>query len=211
MKIYFARHGESLANTLNIISNRDLPHGFTENGHYQARRLADTLAKYPITHLFSSPLPRAMETGQIIGGRLGLAVTASAALKEYDCGVCEGRSDEAAWQGWQSLFNDWYEFQRYDVKIDGGESFHDIRRRFTSFIDDLMELYSDTQAEIVCISHGGIYCMMLPLVVNNIGRSLISRYGFQPATFLVTEWQNCGLVCINWDGHPIAPETLDSP
>jgi 2,3-bisphosphoglycerate-dependent phosphoglycerate mutase len=211
VKIYFARHGESLANTLNIISNRDQPHGLTENGRRQAGRLANTLARYPISHLFSSPLPRAMETGQIIAVRLGLTCVAAAALKEYDCGMCEGRSDEAAWQAWQSLFEDWYDFQRYDVKIDGGESFHDIRQRFISFIDDLVEKFSGTKSEIVCISHGGVYCLMLPLVVKNIDHDLISRYGFHPATYLVTELQPDGLVCTEWDSHPTAHKAVNKP
>jgi broad specificity phosphatase PhoE len=29
ISLYFVRHGESLANTLHIISNRDLPHQLT--------------------------------------------------------------------------------------------------------------------------------------------------------------------------------------
>jgi broad specificity phosphatase PhoE len=36
MKLYVTRHGESEANILHIISNRDLPHPLTKKGSLQA-------------------------------------------------------------------------------------------------------------------------------------------------------------------------------
>ena len=107
MKIYFARHGESQANLLHMISNRSLPHGLTHLGHEQAEALADHLKEATITHIFSSPVPRAVETSAIVAKSLGLTYEVVDALREVDCGVLEGRSDQIAWQQWQELHHAW--------------------------------------------------------------------------------------------------------
>ena len=64
MKLYFARHGESEANTLRVISNRESRFGLTTTGKQQAAILADGLKDIPITAIFSSPILRARETAQ---------------------------------------------------------------------------------------------------------------------------------------------------
>ena len=65
MRIYFARHGESQANLLHEISNRGLKHGLTRRGREQAVALADRLQNLAVTHIYSSPLLRAIETSVI--------------------------------------------------------------------------------------------------------------------------------------------------
>jgi broad specificity phosphatase PhoE len=55
VRILFARHGEGLANTLRIISNRDLPHPLTEKGRARATALAEKLAERPIQRIYASP------------------------------------------------------------------------------------------------------------------------------------------------------------
>ena len=44
MRLYFVRHGQSEANVLRVISNRDLPHHLTDMGRQQAEALARSLA-----------------------------------------------------------------------------------------------------------------------------------------------------------------------
>jgi broad specificity phosphatase PhoE len=98
MRIYFTRHGESQANLLHEISNRGLRYGLTRKGREQAVTLAHRLQDSPITHIFSSPVLRAVETSVILANRLDLDFEVVEALREYDCGILEGRSDEAGWQ-----------------------------------------------------------------------------------------------------------------
>src|SRR5215510_3422657 len=94
MKIYFARHGESEANLLHEFSNRGVKHGLTQKGRAQAAELAVELAAKPILRIYSSPLLRATQTAGILAEALGLEVEVTDALREYDCGVLEGRADE---------------------------------------------------------------------------------------------------------------------
>ena len=43
MKVIFARHGESTANTLHVFSNQQADHPLTEKGRDQAQALAQTV------------------------------------------------------------------------------------------------------------------------------------------------------------------------
>ena len=203
MRIYFARHGESQANLLHTISNRQLPHRLTQKGREQAEALSNHLRAHRITHIYTSPVPRAVETSDIVAKRLGLDYVVVDSLREYDCGILEGRSDKAAWKIWQEYYDMWAIHNQYDMHIESGESFHDVYQRFLPFIHDLVSSYMDNEYRILCISHGGIYSLMLPILLKNVDRSLMERYGFEYASCVVAEFQEGGLVCIEWNGHPI--------
>ena len=106
MKIYFLRHGESEANLLREFSNRGVKHPLTEAGRRQAHVLADALRGAGITRLYSSPLLRAVQTAEILGAEWQVPWETSSALREFDCGVLEGRSDAAGWAAYESLVAD---------------------------------------------------------------------------------------------------------
>jgi probable phosphoglycerate mutase len=201
MKIYFARHGQSQANLLHQISNRGLRHGLTRRGREQAVALADRLRNLRITQIYSSPLLRAIETTVILANRLELDYEVVDALREYDCGVAEGRSDAEAWQLYQGLSDAWVVDKRWEQRIEGGESFTDIRQRFVPFIEGLVNRYGSTEAGIVCVSHGGVFWMMLPLVLKNVDNELAARHGLDYAGCIVAEWRPEGLYCVEWNGH----------
>ena len=203
MRIYFARHGESQANLLHEISNRGLRHGLTLKGREQAEALAVQLQGIPMTRIYSSPILRAIETSVILANRLVVEYEVTDALREYDCGVLEGRSDESAWQVWQEVFDAWVVRHEWERRMEGGESFYDIRRRFEPFIGGLVKRYGDTSTNVVCVGHGGVYWMMLPVVLKNVDTELIWQYGFEYTACIVAEWRPTGLFCVEWNGHDI--------
>jgi len=203
MRIYFTRHGESQANLLNEISNRGLKYGLTRTGREQAAALADRLQNLRLTCLYTSPLLRAIETSVIVANRLGLEYTVVDALREYDCGVAEGRSDAEAWQSVRALFGAWLMEKRWEQRIEGGESFVEIRERFVPFIEGLVQKHGSTEAGIVCVSHGGMYWTMLPEVLKNVNTELIAKHEFGYASCVVAEWRPEGLYCVEWDGAAI--------
>lgn len=200
MRIYFARHGESEANLLHIISNRDLPHGLTTVGRQQSARLADQLQDRPIIHIYTSPQKRAVETSDILAKRLKVEYEKSDGLREYDCGIAEGRSDEAAWGLWQEEYDAWVLNRDFDYHLEGGETFQEVRQRFSTFIDQLINTHADTHAEVVCVSHGGIYSVMFPLIMQNVTPAMVLRYGFDYTGCIVAEHRAKGLECIEWNG-----------
>src|SRR5262245_51081645 len=107
MHLYFVRHGESEANVLRVISNRQLPHGLTEKGKQQASVLAESLKSVPIAALYSSPILRAIQTSEILAKTLAIPYETTDALREYDCGVLEGRADDDAWRQHDVIFERW--------------------------------------------------------------------------------------------------------
>ncbi len=204
MRITFARHGESQANLQHEISNRGLRHGLTGTGREQAHALARKAQDLAIGHIYSSPLLRAIETSIIVANQLDLEYEIVDALREYDCGILEGRSDETAWELWQELFEAWTVQKDWDQHLEGGESFHDLRRRFEPFIQGLVGQYGHTDESVLCISHGGLYRMMLPLVFANVDDRLMAEHGFGYTTCIVSELQAEGLVCRQWNEHRLA-------
>jgi broad specificity phosphatase PhoE len=204
MKIIFARHGESQANTAREISNRGLKHPLTQTGREQASLLAHKIEGQSITRIYSSPVLRAIETSIVVAHHLGVEYEVSEALREYDVGHLEGRADKGAWQLWRELFDAWAKDRRWEQRLEGGESFNEVRDRFVPFIDGLIQQYQDTEARLLCVGHGGLYWMMLPLVLRNIDTEFLYQLqGFPYTAMIVSELTPEGLVCVEWDGKKI--------
>lgn len=203
MRIYFVRHGESHANIQRQISNRGLTHGLTRKGREQANALADKLTGQAISHIYSSPMLRAIETSILLGNRLDVDYTVTDALREFDCGIAEGRADLTGWQLWQGIVDDWVQRNLWDRRIEGGESFEDLRGRFVPFVEGLVRELGTTDVDLIFVGHGGIYYLMLPLVVKNVDRELFARHRLGNAACIVTESREQGLVCIDWNGEKI--------
>ena len=200
MRIYFTRHGESQANILRQISNRGLVHPLTPRGREQAAALADKLRDRGITRIYSSPVLRAIETRILVAERLGVEYEVTDALREFDCGIAEGRADAEAWELWQSAVDAWLRDRRWEWRIPGGESFCNQRDRFVPFEERLVAQHRATDANLLCVSHGGLLWMMLPLVLSNVDHDLIAGRGLANTAYLTCELGADGLRCVEWDG-----------
>lgn len=206
MKIFFARHGESQANILHEISNRGLKHPLTQKGRQQASLLARTLQGQSISRIYSSPVLRAIETTVILANHLGVEYEVTEALREYDLGDLEGRSDEKVWELWQELFDNWTKRQLWEKRAPGGENFHEVQGRFVPFIKSLLQRHQDTDTNLLCVGHGGLYWVMLPLVLKNIDKDFVLEHPtFGYATTVVAQLRSDGLVCLEWNGVQVTP------
>jgi broad specificity phosphatase PhoE len=89
-----------------VLSGRTPGISLDENGRLQARRLARLLESLPIDLIQSSPVQRARETAEAIGGREPhLTVETVSALDELDFGDWAGRAfvelaDDPQWHDW---------------------------------------------------------------------------------------------------------------
>ena len=201
MKIYFIRHGESEANIRNVISNRESSFHLTPKGRRQAEALAEKLRDIPLSAIFSSPVLRARETAEILSTDLGVAYQVTEALREYDCGILEEKSDEESWRYHRQYFEDWIIRKNYTSKPDEGECFLDIQNRFVPFIDELVSANSHGDRHILLIGHGGLFLLMLPLILNNIDHSFASAHGIGKMEYVLAEYGTRGLVCVQWGQH----------
>ena len=149
MKLYIARHGETLWNAENKVSGRtDVP--LSERGLEQARILAENARGKGIDVIIASPLQRARQTAQAVSDAIGVAVQIDERLMELNFGIFEGapRSDP--------------EFRhtrsQFPTRYPGGESAFDLAYRVYSLLYDVKRDYPDKTVLLVC--HGGV-CRMV--------------------------------------------------
>jgi probable phosphoglycerate mutase len=195
MKLYFVRHGESEANTQHVISNYASHFGLTERGKQQVQVLAERLKDLPITTMYSSPVLRAMDTADILYQSLDLPYRVTEALREYNCGVLEGKADEESWRLQRQYYEDWTLRHNYLNKPEGGENFIDIQNRFVPFIESLKR---NDDEDILLVGHGGLFHLMLPLVLTNIDNDFVRDHHIGHTECVIAELRNDGFVCLQW-------------
>ena len=195
MKLYFVRHGESEANIQHVISNRESSFELTPRGRGQAKALAENLKDIPITAIYSSPVLRARETAEILSQSFHLPSQVTKALREYDCGILEEKSDEASWKLHSEIAEDWILYHNYLRKPEGGESFLDIQNRFLPFIESLKQVNDE---HILLVGHGGLFHLMLPLILMNIDDHFVKSYGLGHTDCVIAELRSDTLVCKQW-------------
>jgi probable phosphoglycerate mutase len=173
----------------------------TPRGRQQAEELARNLRDTPVAAIYSSPVLRARQTAEILSRSFGTPYQVTEALREYDCGVLEERGDEQSWKLHHQYFEEWVLHQNYSSKPEEGECFRDIQDRFVPFIDDLVNANSHGDRHILLIGHGGLFLLMLPLVLNNIDHSFATSHGIGNVEYVLAEYGTRGLVCMRWGEH----------
>lgn len=184
-----------------MISNRGWVHPLTEKGRQQAQDLADHLRNAGIARIYTSPLQRAVQTGEILARALEIELEITGALREFDCGIAEGRSDAEAWRLWQTDCDNWLLHHQWDFHVDGGESFNDLLNRFLPLVNGLIEKNANGPNNFVLIGHGGLYFSMLPQVLVNLPPGF--EGSFPNTGYVLAEARSEGLVCLEWCGVKI--------
>jgi 2,3-bisphosphoglycerate-dependent phosphoglycerate mutase len=92
MELYLVRHSQSLNNALPQTQRVDDP-GLTELGHLQAEHLAQSLAPFDLTKIYSSPFLRTLETSEHLWRATGLRPEVRVELHEKG-GCVSGVSPE---------------------------------------------------------------------------------------------------------------------
>ena len=126
-------------------------HALSDEGRAQAGRVADTLAGAGIRAVVSSPVTRARETAELIGGRLGVAVQLDADFAEIDYGDWTGRQfqdldKEPAWVAWNMF--------RGSAGVPGGESMLAVQARAVAGLIRLAGAYPES--DVAVVSHGDV-------------------------------------------------------
>jgi len=185
------RHGEAVSNAEDLVGGHAGCRGLTELGRRQVLALADRIRRTgeleEATALYSSILPRAVETAAILSPALGNIACEAA------CKLCERHPGEADGLTWAECE------ERYGRRLPGDEPERPLSPGGESWLDllDRAEdaLYQVAEAHpgelIVVSSHGGI-----------IGASLVRFLGlpehggltrFHPDNASITEWAFTGV------------------
>lgn len=135
-----------------------LPVPLNDIGRAQARALGDYLRGRPIRAVYSSDLPRALETASLIGAPLGISPTPDERLREFHLGVFAGyRRDELV----RLYPTEWEAFQtdRWNYVIPQGESRRALQARMYDAWQDITS--NGHGPEVALVSHGGGLSLLL--------------------------------------------------
>jgi probable phosphoglycerate mutase len=148
------RHGETDSNREGRIQGH-LPTSLNATGQAQAVRLAGYFAKKPFAAVYSSDLPRAMETAQAIARPHGLGVVAERDLRERSLGPYEGRTSaeiETAIRAYrasagQGDLADW-------TGVPGVEGDESVWQRVSDALKRIALAYPGQ--DVLIVTHGGV-------------------------------------------------------
>jgi probable phosphoglycerate mutase len=160
--LILVRHGQSDANAAGLVVGRsDSP--LTDLGREQARAVGAALARQastagrPIARVVTSPLGRAVETGELIAAALTAGSDGGAPLVETDARLTEldfgtldlrpvGGPDAALWAAWR---------KDSSYRPPGGETLEELAVRADAILTDLVPLYATRAAgeDAVLVSH----------------------------------------------------------
>ena len=218
MQLYFIRHAQSANNKLyeetGSWNGRDSDPELTELGHEQARRLAEHVAcangeasfrdyvnrsGFGFTHLYSSPMVRALGTAVYLSAALDLPLVVWDDLHEVG-GIfyIDDETGERIGQPGKTrseLVARFPQAQLPSTLADSGwwdrppESVELQAQRARRFVTDLVERHGGADDRVAIVSHGGFYNLVLAELQGtpadngfwfNINNTGITRFNFVP-------------------------------
>jgi broad specificity phosphatase PhoE len=196
--MYLLRHGATSANLENPYRlqgcHRDLP--LAKVGMREAELTAVALAEVPFTHVYSSPLRRAMQTARIIAKPHRLRVRALDELIECDI----GRWEKLTWEEIREKDAEALErFERDPARFGypGGENFRQVAERVGRVLDELFKKHAG-QTFLVIGHH----------VVNRV--YLAEVLGLPASRAKRVKLDNCGISVVIRDGKETRVATLNA-
>ena len=179
MRITLIRHGESIANVGNYISDDPRkPVCLTPKGRAQAEALALQLRGESFTHAYVSEFPRAQETAAILLKHHSLQPVVDARLNERKSGM-DGQPVH--------LFNDQVLRDPLNFSTPWGESFLQQMERLRRLLDELHARHPE--GRILAVSHENPIIAALALTVPD------------PAEVVLQGLPNCGRLDLHWPVH----------
>jgi broad specificity phosphatase PhoE len=161
--IHLARHGQTAYNAEGRFQGH-LAVPLDATGREQAAALAEAAAEVPIRTLWCSPLERARETAEVVGGRIGLTPRPDVRFAETDTGDWTGRSFA------EVRAEDPEGFRRFEVsdptfRYPGGESFAEQSARVQDALEGLRADAEALPALVVC--HRGVIRLALAVALGD--------------------------------------------
>ena len=147
-RIILVRHGQTAWNRQELIRGQvDVP--LDDTGLAQAAATAARIAaEWKPVALYSSPLPRAVQTAQTIADRLGLEVRTVAGFNDMNFGQWQGLSYTEVQQRWPEMSQAWLTTP-HTVIFPNGESLSRVRQRGMSALCQVIKQHPDQDAVIV--------------------------------------------------------------
>ena len=163
IRIYVARHGETIWNAEGKIQGRSDPE-LSRKGHIQSLALFERLRDRPLSAIYTSTLRRSIQTAEPIARHLGLSIEKRPELDEIAFGIFEGKqfSDVTG-----ELREEWERFKqdRLTYHIPGGaENYTDVAKRLRPFRERILQDHQGQ--EILIVAHRGANRMLVGMLLE---------------------------------------------
>jgi len=167
LTLYLLRHGETTASRAGGYCGTLDPE-LTREGNQMAEDFAEAYRSVPWAAVFSSPLRRAVATGEPLCRAAGIHMQLKAGLKEIAYGQWEGKTPKAVNQDFHEAYVRWLADPGWSSPT-GGERGIDVARRSSLVIENIEQTCSD--GNILIISHKAtIRIMLCSLIGIDVGR-----------------------------------------
>ena len=155
--VVIIRHGQSQGNAEGRFGGHtDTP--LSPRGRKQAQATARALASEKFSAIYSSDLPRAIETASPLAKLVGVPLETTDALRERSVGVMEGLTFEEAAEEhpeqYQALLR-----RDFEHVLAGGESYRQTLDRASRQLDDAIEQHKG--GRIALFAHTGTICILI--------------------------------------------------
>lgn len=157
MKLYLVRHGETLRNR-NRLAQGQGDQSLTELGMRQARAAAQALAQVGLCALYTSPLPRAVQTSKLIGAEVGLRAQLAPGLEELDIGELDGLSPQEMRSRYPEFMAQWSRDAGV-AHLPGGESLSRVQERAWEAVEAMARRHLD--GVVAAVSHNFTICTLV--------------------------------------------------
>lgn len=155
MYCYLIRHGQDDESVRGGWSS----HSLTEEGRRQAEQLAES--PLDVMNIYSSDLPRAMETAELLAETLKLPVIPLPAFREANNGKLAGMKHEMAEQLYPGLYWNTLDWEQV---FPGGESPKDFYERISAAWSDFTMKMEQSGESSALVTHGGVIQVILSLI-----------------------------------------------
>jgi broad specificity phosphatase PhoE len=169
--LYLLRHGETAWNAerrIQGVSQQPL----NDIGAAQARALIPAFKGRPVEVVYTSPLPRARETADILAEGLGgLPVREEPGLAELDQGGLEGMVIPHIKDHYNAFWTEWRDHPA-DARPPGGETLPELQDRAWAAVEDIRARHPEGM--VAAVSHNlaitTLLCRILDVEINSMRR-----------------------------------------
>jgi probable phosphoglycerate mutase len=179
--LFLIRHGQSEGNASGCFGGHSLT-PLSSLGRKQADATAKLLYKEGVSAIYSSDLPRTVQTAEPLARLTGMEVETTSALRERNVGILQGLSFEEAAEKHPIEYNALLQ-RNLDFQMPEGESYRQLIQRATNKLHQILE--QNVGEKIAIYTHTGTICF---LTLHLLG-GLLSATPYP--IWLITK--NCGI------------------
>lgn len=187
MICYLVRHGKDD----DTLRGGWSQHSLTDEGNAQAKELASFVQRsdLKIKHIYSSDLPRAVQTAQPVADQLHLPIMQMPGFREVNNGDLAGMNNELANRIYPGLY---WNTPGWEEPYPGGESPRAFYERIRAAWDAFQKMILEQNGDIMLVTHGGVIQVILTIVNHQTYSNREAMRKIRNTEMIALEYQENG-------------------